>query len=128
MSEEDPKAENIMKNVYIGTEATKCDGSIYGYSNFMHIITSKAKKDDKGTMDFWSMISNEYNYNFEVDYAFQHRYRSRSISTFFQKELFFSCVTCVVGLLIYVDFLDNFRGKDVYFVKAKNYTEENRLW
>jgi hypothetical protein len=46
MSEEDPKAENIMNNIYIGKEATKCDGNIYGISTFMHIIIAKPKKPD----------------------------------------------------------------------------------
>ena len=57
-----------------------------------------------------------------MDYTFQHRYRSKSISYFFQKELFFSLVTCFIGLAIYLDFIQSFRGPDVYFQKAKNYT------
>ena len=44
MSEEDPKAENLMNNIYVGEGATECDGNIYGYSTFMHIIQSKPKK------------------------------------------------------------------------------------
>lgn len=38
MSEEDPKAENLIVNMWIGEEMTKCDGNIYGYSNLMHIL------------------------------------------------------------------------------------------
>jgi hypothetical protein len=30
--------------IWHGKEATRCDGNIYGYSNMMHILTSKAKK------------------------------------------------------------------------------------
>jgi hypothetical protein len=43
MAEEDPKAENLMNKIYVGKDATKCDGNIYGYSTFMHILTSKPK-------------------------------------------------------------------------------------
>jgi len=67
MSEEDPKAENIMKKVYIGNEATKCDGMIYGYSNFVHILTSKPKMD---ASDFMEMITVGFNCNLNVDYTF----------------------------------------------------------
>lgn len=44
MDENDPKAENLMLMIWHGKEATKCDGNIYGYSNLVHILFSKAKK------------------------------------------------------------------------------------
>jgi hypothetical protein len=44
MDEMDPKAENLIVMIWHGKEATRCDGNIYGYSNLMHIITSRAKK------------------------------------------------------------------------------------
>ena len=44
MDEEDPKAENLMLMIWHGKEATRCDGNIYGYSNLMHLLTTKAKK------------------------------------------------------------------------------------
>ena len=44
MATDDPKAENIMNQVYVGKEATHCDGSIFGYSKFMHILTTIPKK------------------------------------------------------------------------------------
>ena len=43
MDEMDPKAENLIVIIWDGKEATMCDGNIYGYSNLMHIITTKAK-------------------------------------------------------------------------------------
>ena len=33
MHEDDPKAENLMVEIWQGKEATKCDGNLYGYSN-----------------------------------------------------------------------------------------------
>jgi len=69
MSEEDPKAENIMKKVYIGNEATKCDGSMVGFSNFMHILTTKPKKMDEDET-FLDMITIGFTCNLEVDYTF----------------------------------------------------------
>lgn len=43
MDEMDPKAENLIVIIWDGKEATMCDGNIYGYSNLMHIITTRAK-------------------------------------------------------------------------------------
>ncbi len=40
MEEEDPKAENIIGMLWDGIESTKCDGNIYGYSSFLHILTT----------------------------------------------------------------------------------------
>jgi hypothetical protein len=111
MSEEDPKAENIMKKVYIGNEATKCDGMVYGYSNFMHILTSRPKKlTGKDDESFFDMITIDFNYKFDVDYTFQHRYRSKSIHTFFLKDMFFAIVLCIFNLAIYFDYSSKFRG------------------
>ena len=50
LSTEDEKAENIMNSIYIGKEVTKCDGSIYGYSSFMHILIAKPKKSTSSFM------------------------------------------------------------------------------
>lgn len=69
MSEEDPKAENVMKKVFIGNEATKCDGSMVGFSNFMHILTTKPKKMDENET-FMEMITIAFEPNFTVDYTF----------------------------------------------------------
>jgi hypothetical protein len=69
MSDDDPKASNIMMNIYVGTEATKCDGSIYGFSNFVHILTSKPKKSD-GTMNFLDIVKSEFVVDTSVDYTF----------------------------------------------------------
>lgn len=39
-----------MNQVYVGKEGTKCDGNIFGYSYYMHIMTTGAgipsTKDD----------------------------------------------------------------------------------
>ena len=43
MDEMVPKAENLIVIIWDGKEATMCDGNIYGYSNLMHIITTRAK-------------------------------------------------------------------------------------
>lgn len=44
MDEKDPKAERVMMMLWMGKEAAHCDGDIYGYSNMVHVIFSKAKK------------------------------------------------------------------------------------
>lgn len=69
MSEEDPKAENLMFKLWVGKEATRCDGNLFGYSSMAHVITTKAKKAG-GKASFFSMISNHFEVNFTVDYTF----------------------------------------------------------
>lgn len=69
MDENDPKAENLMINIWHGKEAPRCDGNIYGYSNISHIIMTKAKKNTE-TSTLYSMITNYFHPNFKVDYSF----------------------------------------------------------
>ena len=56
----DQKAENLMQTIYIGKEATQCDGTIYGYSNFLNILTGSTDK-----------IENTSNYMDIATYKFQ---------------------------------------------------------
>ena len=95
MDEMDPKAENLIVMIWHGKEATRCDGNIYGYSNLMHIITSRAKKISGTATSFLQMVSNYFEPNFNVDYSFQYRYRSKAISFYFYKEFF-----CALAMLV----------------------------
>ena len=52
MDENDPKAENIIVMLWDGPESKKCDGNIYGYSSFMHIIKSGGKQIKNGRQPF----------------------------------------------------------------------------
>ena len=70
MDEMDPKAENLMLMIWHGKEATRCDGNIYGYSNLMHILNTKAKKVSGKSSSIKQMISNYFEPNFKVDYSF----------------------------------------------------------
>ncbi|CAI2359649.1 unnamed protein product [Moneuplotes crassus] len=98
MDENDPKAENMMLRIWHGTEATKCDGILNGYSSLTHILNSSTKKL---TGTFMSIISNSYNPNFQVDYSFQYRYRTKAVSVSFRKELFYSF--CILLIFQYVN-------------------------
>lgn len=40
MDENDPKAENMMRGIWQGEEANKCDGIMDGYSSITHILFS----------------------------------------------------------------------------------------
>jgi hypothetical protein len=81
MDENDPKAENMMLKIWHGKEATNCDGILNGYSSLTHIMKSSTKKL---TGTFFNIISNYYKPNYEVDYSFQYRYRSKAVSVFFK--------------------------------------------
>jgi hypothetical protein len=39
MTEEDSKPETILNNFYTSDHASYCDGKIFGYSTFVHILT-----------------------------------------------------------------------------------------
>jgi len=60
------------------------------------------------------MITIDFEYKLDVDYSFQHRYRSKAINFYFMKEMLFGLTTCMVILVIYFDYLDRFRGNDIY--------------
>jgi hypothetical protein len=95
MDENDPKAENLMLMVYEGKEATKCDGNLYGYSNLMHILTTKVKKAQGSQIEFMAVVTNFFEPNFSVDYQFQYRYRSKDISFYYKKEF-----VCALAMLL----------------------------
>lgn len=119
MHEDDPKAENIMGQIYVGKESTQCDGNIYGYSTFMHILTQKPKKIAEGSnVAFMDMITIDFKYKIDVDYTFQHRYRSKSINMYFIKEMIFGFITTATSCMIYYSYLTSFAANKKY-IKTK---------
>jgi hypothetical protein len=44
LSEEDPKAGNIMNKLYVGEGATECDGDVHGFSSLTHMLEEEPKK------------------------------------------------------------------------------------
>ena len=117
LCDDDPKASNLLNEIYIGEDATQCDGTLLGYSQFLHILTSKPQK---GTIDlnvpFMNLITCNFSYKRKVDYTFQHRYRSNSIAFYFQKELVFGLVILYLNYLVYFDnYTTRLRGQDAYF-------------
>eukprot|EP00347_Sterkiella_histriomuscorum_P019687 403340671 len=98
MDENDPKAENLMNKIWKGSEATNCDGNIFGYSCLSNVVFRPFKKvlssgnRENGPMQ---IASNSFEPNFKVDYMVQHRYRSKGIYFFFIKELL-----CALAMLI----------------------------
>jgi hypothetical protein len=90
MHDSDPKAEDLIMEMWEGEEATRCDGNIFGYSNLAHILFKKSKKVTDPNTSYYSIISNYFEVNFKVDYTFQFRYRTKSIEFYFQNELFMS--------------------------------------
>ena len=69
MSEEDPKAGNLIRNIWFGEDFTKCDGNVFGFSNMTHILLSRAKRADAAT-SFFEIVSQGFEKNFHVDYTF----------------------------------------------------------
>jgi hypothetical protein len=118
MAEDDPKAENIMNNIYRGSEATNCDGNIQGYSTLMHILSNESKKASEDST-FTEIVTKEFEYNLNVDYSFQHRYRTRSIESYFLKELFCGFIICIMTLAIYFDYMKLFKSNDIYMYSEK---------
>jgi hypothetical protein len=110
MHDSDPKAEDLIMEMWEGEEATRCDGNIFGYSNLAHILFKKSKKVTDPTTSYYSIVSNYFEVNFKVDYTFQFRYRTKSIEFYFQNELFMSIL--LLGLFQYIlnDFREAFKG------------------
>jgi hypothetical protein len=69
MASSDPKAENLIRNIWLGNESTKCDGSMNGYSNLASILSSNSKKADARTT-FFELVSGGFTYKYDVDYTF----------------------------------------------------------
>jgi hypothetical protein len=113
LSEEDPKAGNIMNKLYIGKGATECDGDYTGFSTLTNILEGEAKRQ-VDEPDFYDMVSLGFEHDLEVDYSFQHCYRSKSISIYFMKDLFFGFIILMVSYIIWQDYLNAFRGRDLY--------------
>ena len=118
MDENDPKAENMMLRIWHGKEATQCDGILNGYSSLTHMLKSSTKKL---TGSFMNIISNYYRPNFDVDYSFQYRYRTKAVSVFFRKELFFSF--CILLIFQYV----NIRYISLFNVDTMGSTDDEKL-
>lgn len=113
LSEEDTKSENIIQTIYIGKDSKLCDGNMYGFSNCLHILSEEPKVSKDS--DFEGILKSDFNYKLGVDYSFQHRYRKKSIFFFFVKDMIQGFLICLTTMLIYFDYLQKFRGEDVYF-------------
>ena len=110
MSEDDPKAENLITNIWKGRESAKCDGSMDGYSNLRHIIGAPAQKAEEGST-FFEVVSNFFDgLADDVDYLFQYKYRMASIETFFLKECLFGAVMLLFLYRVSNDYQVKFKG------------------
>lgn len=56
------------------------------------------------------MITIDFEYKTQVDYTFQHRYRSKSINMYFIKEMIFGLITTGISIMIYFNYLKSFVG------------------
>jgi hypothetical protein len=64
------------------------------------------------------MVTIDFDYNTDVDYPFQHKYRSKAINFYYMKEMIFGLCICFITLAIYFDYVDRFRGKDDYMTST----------
>ena len=60
-----------MQKIYVGADASNCDGSIAGLSTFLHMLTSKPEKSDKHEPgSFMEMITIGFTPDTNNDYSF----------------------------------------------------------
>jgi hypothetical protein len=108
-----------MDDIFVGPDASNCDGDINMYSNLMHILNSEFgdKLEDPPTITelFKNVIEQEFKPNFDVNYSIQHKYRVKSISTLYYKEALFAALICFLNYLIYYNYVYQFREEDVYW-------------
>lgn len=122
MSEDDPKAENLIMNIWNGEESTKCDGNIYGFSNLTHVLGSKAKKATDSKTKYFDIVSNYFKPNFKDDYQMQHKYRSKDISNYFRKEFVAALIIVLVFTAVNNFYVSEFKGPQSYFKTSFNET------
>lgn len=60
MHDSDPKAEDLIMEMWEGKEATRCDGSVFGYSNLAHILFKKSKKVTDPSTSYFAIVSNYF--------------------------------------------------------------------
>ena len=120
MSEEDPKAGNLIRNIWFGQEFTKCDGNIFGYSNMTHILLTRAKRAD-GATSFFNIVSSGFEKNFHVDYTFQFVYRKMAISEYYFKEFIFAGLMVLMFRLVNEDYRTLFISPLKYIQFDKKY-------
>lgn len=96
-----------------------CDGTTEGFSTLLHILTADNEPKRPGCTaneDFRDMITKGFSYNTKVDYSFQHKYRSKSISSFFRKELLFAFIIMILYVNIFLmQYVMDFKAEDVYY-------------
>ena len=68
MCDDDPKSEDIIMEMWEGKETPRCDGSVFGFSNLCHILFKKSKKVTDPRTTYFSIISNYFAVNLNVDY------------------------------------------------------------
>mmetsp|Transcript_13067 Transcript_13067/g.12918 ORF Transcript_13067/g.12918 Transcript_13067/m.12918 type:complete len:159 (-) Transcript_13067:31-507(-) len=134
MCDGDPKAENLIFSYWYGKESSECDGGISGYSNLSQILVKKQKKSIGKTPDFFQIVTNNFKFNTKVDYFFQYKYRSKSISYIFKKELFFAFVMLLFFQYINYQYLELLAGPKKYLDVVevpefgRNVTIVNTAW
>jgi len=108
-----------MDDIFVGPDASNCDGDINMYSNLMHILTNEfgEKLENPPSIKelFENVIEQDFEPNFEVNYSVQHKFRVKSISTLYYKEAMFAALICFVNYLIYYNYVYTFREEDVYW-------------
>ena len=89
-----------MNKIFIGEESNRCDGNMMGYCLMMYILSNDPIKaaDDN---NFFDTITCEFEPSLKVDYTFQHKYRSKSITMYFRKEMFTGLCLMLVQVVIY---------------------------
>jgi len=61
------------------------------------------------------IVTNSFKFNTYVDYAFQHRYRSKDISFIFKKEIFMAFLLLIFSSIMNLMYGVYFRRPAVYF-------------
>lgn len=72
-----------MLSIWNGKESHKCDGNIFGYSSIAFIAQSKTKRALGKKYTFGKAVTNYFEPNYDVDYNFQYKYRTKAISFMF---------------------------------------------
>ena len=81
------------------------------------MLFNKAIKQTDVKTSFFEIVSQKFAIKIDVDYIFQHRYRSKAISVYFQKEAMFSVMMTYFFMTINDKYRNSFQGPRSYVQK-----------
>jgi len=114
-----------MNEIFQGKGASSCDGDLSTISTVHNILFSEGMPDKlEEDTSLLKMITLDFEPKLDVDYGYMRKYRTKSIETFYKKEMISATFICFLSVLIWFEYISVFREKDVYWSLSENKINE----